>query len=136
MAGSVTLNHVPVLLGAVAAAGFAHGASAPVLNDPTRPPAVLSRPEAESAVPGAPILQSVIIAPGRTAAVISGETVPLGGQYREARLVRITETGVVLQSSSGIVTLTLFPGVELRRSAADRAAPARDGGKRVPHGER
>ena len=87
---------------------------AEVLPDPTRPPdAVLAPDKAEqSAAPQGPVLQSVLIGPARKVAVISGQTVMLGQMYADARVVRITETEVVLSSASGTRTLKLFPQVE------------------------
>jgi MSHA biogenesis protein MshK len=87
---------------------------AQALADPTRPPAMLARIPAgarAAATPAAPVLQSVLIARqagGRQIAVIDGETVRLGGSFRGAVLVRMTETEVELQRGRERQVLKLF----------------------------
>lgn len=116
-----------LVLGASSAAG-----AQPGLPDPTRPPLV-ARPAAsisasESSVP---VLQSVLIARDRRSAVISGETVTVGQRYGGARVVRITETEVVLKGNDGVTTLKLFPEVDKQvRHGGPRPAPAAETGKR------
>ena len=46
------------------------------------------------------------------AAIISGETISPGGVYGSARVVRISEDGVVLNEGGSLQTLKLFPSVE------------------------
>lgn len=84
------------------------------LVDPTRPPAEFLAPQPGGAEGkgGAPVLQSVIISPQRKAAVINGQTVSLGDSFGDARLVKITESEVVLRSGETVQTLKLFPAVE------------------------
>jgi hypothetical protein len=55
------------------------------------------------------VLQSVLIAPGRSVAVIDGETVKVGSRVGDAKVVRIDETGVTLAQSGKTEILTLFP---------------------------
>ena len=95
----------------------AHAAQAKPLADPTRPPAslakVLSGPAAIAAPDAAagPVLQSVLMARqpgGRQVAVIDGETVRLGGAFRGAVLVRMTNTEVELQRGASRQVLKLF----------------------------
>lgn len=115
MAGGVICSYIAALLYAAGAAGLSGAAAAEVLKDPTRPAeAVMPSDRPGRDEPGSLVLQSVIImAPGRAYAVINGETVRLGGMYRDAKLVTISETGVVLKSSRGTETLKLSPGIEL-----------------------
>ena len=84
------------------------------LPDPTRP--ALSELPAAAAVQekggGEPVLQSVLMSPTRKAAIINGQTVPLGGRFGEARLIRIGEGEVVLQTGDALKTLKLFPDVD------------------------
>lgn len=87
------------------------------LPDPTRPPAELvTSPSApgSAAVPSGPVLQSVQISPSSRSAIISGQRVVQGGAYGDARVVKISESEVVLKSGSDYQTLKLFPGVEKR----------------------
>lgn len=94
-------------------------AVAQALPDPTRP-ALLPRGSGEGAaaapVPAAPapVLQSVLIARDRSIAIISGQRFDLGDHVGDARIVRITETEVVLRSGDAQTTLKLFPQVEKR----------------------
>lgn len=74
--------------------------SAQLLADPMRPP---DAAEAQGAVASAgPVVQSIIIGPGRKrAAIIGGERVEVGGSYAGATVVRITDAGVFLKGSEG-----------------------------------
>ena len=95
-------------------------ASAESLPDPTRPPAEISAPPAmagQAVVPESNRLQSIIISSTRRAAIISGQMVELGAKQGDARLVEVSESGVVLQGPQGRQVLALFPGVEIRKSA-------------------
>jgi MSHA biogenesis protein MshK len=99
-------------------------AHAEALQDPTRPPAALDR-AAESGTGAAvtgPVLQSVLISPRRTMATISGRTVKVGDKVGEARVIRISETEVVLRNGRDLETLKLFPGIEKRRSPGSAGA--------------
>lgn len=99
------------------------------LPDPTRPPVMMqAHGEAASSGPGEPVLQSVLISPGRKVAIISGETVQMGDRVGEARVVRIAEGQVVLARGGQTQTLKLFPGIEKRR--AKGGTSARDTGRR------
>lgn len=96
----------------VCLAGFlvAIPAMAEPLTDPTRPPGE----EEASAGTGSdgPVLQSVLLGPGRKVAVISGQPVALGQKFGDQVLVRISEHAVVLQDAQGVRTsLTLHPAV-------------------------
>ena len=90
-------------------------AGAQSLPDPTQPPAsgapVRDLDSAGKANP-TPILQSIIISPTRRLAIIAGHTLKQGDKYGDAKLVKITETEVVLRGSNGIQTLKLFPNIE------------------------
>ena len=88
-------------------------ARADALPDPTRPPAaLLAAPAAAASSPADALqLQSVLLGRNRTpAAVISGELVLLGGRFRDARLVRVTERFAVLKGAQGETVLSLIPG--------------------------
>jgi MSHA biogenesis protein MshK len=102
------------------------GAQAQALTDPTRPPSALpTSPGAQEETTG-PQLQSILLSSGRKVAVISGAMVPLGGMVGEARVVRITETQVVLKKGEETEILKMFPGIEKRpvkRTAARRGEP-------------
>ncbi len=91
-------------------AGAAHCAP---FADPTRPPAAIEPGDLASSSLGAPRLESVLIAPDRRVAVISGQQVTLGGKVGTGEVVRITETEVVIRGAEGVETLKLLP--ELRR---------------------
>ncbi len=91
-------------------AGAAHCAP---FADPTRLSAAIEPADLASGSPGAPRLESVLIAPDRRVAVISGQQVTLGGKVGAGEVVRITETEVVIRGAEGLETLKLLP--ELKR---------------------
>ena len=117
---------------ALAMAAAMAGAQAQTLTDPTKPPASLSAtgtqsgsPTDQEAVAGTQ-LQSILFSGGRKLAVINGIMVPLGGMVGEARLVRITETQVVLKTGEATEVLKMYPGIEKRpvkRIAARQGEP-------------
>jgi MSHA biogenesis protein MshK len=61
----------------------------------------------------------VLISATRNVAVINGQTVPLGGKFRDATLTRITETGVELRNGSRVEVLRLFPQVQKKSLPGD-----------------
>ncbi|MBW8365785.1 MAG: hypothetical protein K0M39_14645 [Rhizobium sp.] len=81
------------------------------LPDPTAPPAA---PAAEgSASPG--ISLTAIKRRGtQRLAVIGGQEVAVGERYQGARVVRITESEVVLRRGADVTVLELYPHVEKR----------------------
>jgi len=93
------------------------GAQAQPLTDPTKPPSALTAPTgsalAQEEFTGTR-LQSILISSGRKVAVINGTMVPLGGMLGESRVVKITETQVVLQNGAETEVLTMYPGIEKR----------------------
>ena len=118
----------------VAPAALAQG-----LADPTRPPSASAQGGPDDALPAGRQLQSVLLSGGRKIAVIDGNMVALGGMLGDARVVRITETEVVLKTGEETETLKLFPGVDkqavkrgVRRARTD--APAE--GSRVQGGSK
>jgi MSHA biogenesis protein MshK len=65
-------------------------------------------------------LQSVLIAPGRSVAVVDGELVRVGSRLGDAEVVKIDESGVVLRSSGRMETLKLLPDVKRSGSRTSR----------------
>ena len=110
--------------------------------DPTRPPVGLdARPtDAESETAGGIRLQSVMISPTQSAAIINGVMVRLGEKYGDAVLVRVAESEVVLRSGSAQQVLKIHPGVEKREivpvalaaPAAAKSAPRKAKAKAKP----
>lgn len=109
------------------------------LPDPTRPPAGMAgegSPGAPAATaPAGPVLQSVLIAPKRRAAIISGETVELGGKYQDAKLIRVSEGEAVLKTEQGLQTLKLFPQVEKRVIVVKKPGAAKARKSSAPAGK-
>jgi MSHA biogenesis protein MshK len=89
--------------------------------DPTRPPAS-SASDSDAAAPASgPRLESVLIAPDRRVAIISGQQVTVGGRFGEGEVVRITESEVVIRRSEGLQVLKLVPEYTKRpRSSPDK----------------
>ena len=85
-----------------------------MLPDPTRPPdsmiglSITGVPLA----PAEPRLQSVMIGAGGRSAIIDGRQYKVGDKVGDARLVRISESEVVLINSGGRQTMRLFPSVK------------------------
>ena len=105
----------------------ATAAQAQGLADPTRPPGAGAMQGAQDEqLPAGRQLQSVLLSGGRKIAVIDGNMVALGGMVGEARVVKITETEVVLKTGEETEILKLFPGVE-KKSAQRAAGRARAG---------
>lgn len=105
-------------------------AVAQIVNDPMRPPtAVYAAPGDKTAAAG-PLLQSVMITPSERSAIIGGERVKLGGKYGEARVIKITESEVVLRSAGGIETLKMYPDIEMNPVKPAAPAPKKPARKR------
>lgn len=104
------------------------------LPDPTRPPTGLGTAPVGGAVGGGvpaepekPVLSSVIISvKGAPTAVIGGQVMHVGERLGEQRIVRITETAVVLSGARGQETILLTPAAEKKMR---RPAPSADRGK-------
>lgn len=104
-------KRLPLML--LALAGWAHAQGLP---DPTRPPvSVLDGGAAGAGQPAEPPqsgLHSIIHRQGgKSAAVINGRYVELGGKLGDATLTRINEDSVELRSASGRETMYLTPGI-------------------------
>ena len=114
------MTRAAVLLIAAIASAAAHAAP---FADPTRPPSAGADAGPGGQAAAGPRLESVLIAPDRRIAVISGQPVTLGGKFGDARVVRISESEVVLQNGDQRETLKLFPEVE-KKSIRTRARRA------------
>lgn len=79
------------------------------LADPTRPPSVDAQAASRENSVQAHVLQSVLIAPGRSNAVIDGQTVRIGSRVGDAKVVKIDATGVTLDSGGKMELLKLIP---------------------------
>lgn len=109
------------------AGGLALWASVAVaqgLQDPTRPPAVMSS-DSQTAAASGPILQSVLISQQRVEAIINGHTVRVGDRVGEARVLRITANEVMLRNEAGVQTLKIFPDIQKHQNSG-RAATGPD----------
>lgn len=95
---------------------LACGAVAAPFADPFRPPRATEGEGA--AASGGPRLESILIAPDRRIAVISGMQYTEGARFGDGRIVRITESEVVIRRADGDQSLKLFPQAGKRPSAA------------------
>lgn len=98
-----------VLAGAISSAA----AWAQITTDPTRPATGFAIEAPEGAAAGSQ-LQSVMISPTQSSAIINGVTVRLGEKYGDAVLVKVAESEVVLKSGNEQQVLKLYPGVVKR----------------------
>ena len=92
--------------------------------DPTRQAGNQVTAEGGSGV-SAPVesgVQTVILRPGgKSAAVINGQYVVVGGTFGDKRVLRITESEIVLKGESGREVIKVMPSVEktpARKTAA------------------
>lgn len=87
--------------------------AAEALPDPTRPVDSGAAQTSASGADSGPVLQLIRISKNRKAsAIIDGQSVQVGDSFGGARVVKISETQVVLKSGNVYNTLKLFPGVE------------------------
>ena len=113
------------------------GAQGSALSDPTRPPGAGAWQQGTQEVaPAGKQLQSVLLSGGRRVAIIDGTMVALGGKLGEARVVRISETEVVLKTGEETETLKLFPSVDKQpvKRAPGRARAGVPGKGSFPEG--
>lgn len=96
---------------------------AQILNDPTRPPVGAQPVDPGDKPESGAVLQSVMIMPNTRFAIIGGERVEVGGRYRDAQVVRITETEVVLRRAEGTESLQMYPEVKMKAARPVQPAP-------------
>lgn len=96
-------------------------ALAQTLADPTRPSTMQVSPAGAEAVTG-PVLQSILMAPNRHIAIISGQAVALNGKYGDQTLIRMSETEVVLRNGKELQILKLFPDFNKKSSQGNVSA--------------
>ncbi len=110
-------------IAAVLSAWPSISSGAQLLKDPTQPPPMIySDAPAEADLAVMPVLQSVKISPSERLAIIGGERVQLGGKFGEARVIKITESEVVLRTANGTQTLHMYPGVIIKPVALETPA--------------
>lgn len=97
-------------------AGLAGMASAQAqVPDPTRPAGAMMMPEAAGSVaqPVESGVQTVILRPsGKSVAVINGQHVAVGDKFGDKRVVRISESEVVLKGENGREVIRVTPDIE------------------------
>jgi MSHA biogenesis protein MshK len=103
----------------VAACLLAQSVFGAPFTDPTRPPSASDDGMAAGAEAG-PRVESILIAPDRRIAIISGETVTLGSRIAAGEVVRINETEVVVWSAQGERRLRLYPQLIGRESPTEK----------------
>jgi MSHA biogenesis protein MshK len=102
-------------------------AMAQALPDPTKPPSVIAVPlqGTAAAATSGPVLQSVLLSPLRTEAIISGQRVKLGEKFGESVLIKVAEGEVVLRNGSELQTLKLYPAIDMQAVARPDSKPVR-----------
>lgn len=117
-------------LGLFLAAGLAAGTVSAQLADPTRPANALFTADQPGAA-AAPVesgVQTVILRrDGKSAAVINGRHVVVGDQIGDKRVIRISESEVVLKGASGREVIKVMPAIEKTPAKAPVAAKPRAG---------
>jgi MSHA biogenesis protein MshK len=86
--------------------------AAAALPDPTAPPSA----QAADGTAGQALLPLTAIkrVGTRYVAIIGGQEIAVGGRYQDARIVRISESEVVLRRGQETVLLKLYPQVDKR----------------------
>ena len=113
------MNAIPFLRAAglaVLLTGVA-SAHAQTLRDPTRPPGASAIKSSPGVATGGLVLQSILISPERSAAVISGKVVGPGESIDGYMLVAIAEDEAVLKNGDKIQRLRLYPSVGIKRQS-------------------
>jgi len=117
-------------------AGFVASAAALAqLPDPTRPAAALMTQDLAGGVGAAADsgVRTVILRPaGKSAAVVDGQYVEVGGKLGDMRVLKITESEVVLAGESGREVLKATPAIEkvpARKKAAAKRRTRENTGK-------
>jgi MSHA biogenesis protein MshK len=87
-------------------------------SDPFRPPREVEAPSPAAGVPQGPRLESVLIAPDRRIAVINGQPYTEGATFGDGRILRISESEVVLRRAGRDEVLKLYPQDIKRASGA------------------
>ena len=109
----------------LAAANFAFAQ----VPDPTQPPAAVMEQEVGGglAIPVESGVQTVILRPrGKSTAVINGQHVEVGGMLGDKRVLRISESEVVLKGEGGREVIKVTPAIEkvpARKAAAAKRRP-------------
>lgn len=107
----MTYAHLSPVLLALAGAGSAMAQ----VPDPTRPPDALLAPGPAG---GPPVsvdsgVQTVILRPGgKSAAVVNGQYIVVGEMVGDKRVIKITESEVVLKGESGREIIKVMPAIE------------------------
>ena len=104
------MKRLVTMLAASLLAPVAHAAP---FADPTQPPVVSD--SAGVSASGGTRIESILIAPDRRVAVISGQQVTIGSRIGSGTVVRITETEVVVRGAEGEQTLKLFPELAAKK---------------------
>jgi MSHA biogenesis protein MshK len=102
------MTRVPIPLGLLLAVSSVNAAP---FADPFRPPRDIEPPtvSANAAATGGPRLESVLIAPDRRIAVINGQQYTEGATFGDGRILRISESEVVIRAPGRDQALKLYP---------------------------
>ncbi len=96
--------------------------------DPTRPP-VGQDPADGAAAPVNSGIQTVILRPGgKSAAVINGQYLRVGDKFGDKRVLKISESEVILKGESGREVLKVMPAIEKipAKKIVVRKSPAKE----------
>ncbi|MCF8179148.1 MAG: hypothetical protein K9J74_11615 [Sulfuritalea sp.] len=107
----MTYTHISRLLMVLAGSGSVLAQ----VPDPTRPPDdwLMPGPKGRVSVPVDSGVQTVILRPGgKSAAVINGQYVAVGEMIGDKRVIRITESEIVLKSATGNEFIKVIPAIE------------------------
>lgn len=107
----------PLLIGGILGAG----AALAQVPDPTRPPDAEAAGSAAAAAADSGVQTVILRRGGKSAAVIDGQYVEIGGKVGDKRVLKISESEVVLKGPGGREVLKVTPAVD-KKSANGNAA--------------
>jgi len=103
---------------------------AQTLSDPTRPPGSIHGGAPAASAPGYSPAQVVIISKDRNQATIDGQVVQLGGRYRNATVVGISEEEIVLRRPDATETIRLYSSIQRTKHRTSAQEPPDIPGRR------
>jgi MSHA biogenesis protein MshK len=111
MAQSLMRLRIAAMLMPLSLSAFAQG-----MADPTRPPSAGADVSIES---GTPVLQSIKFASSGATAMVNGRLLRVGDMLDDSKVVKITESELVLSRHGALRSLRLFPDIQTWPAASD-----------------
>lgn len=115
MAAHLTWRLAALTTFAACALALSGAVRAEALADPTRPPNAADM----RASSGALLLQSIKWSPSDASAMVNGRLLRVGDMLDDSKVVKITESELVLNRHGALRSLRLFPDIQTWPAASD-----------------